>query len=222
MPPNASGTTNFSIPSVTSTSSAPFDLGSYLPNDYEWTRSNGNVIGHPGHNRNAPVTRKLEFVDSDALAALGGLDISFDASPSDDGKIRVRIHPTSSASSRATPPGRSSNNKAEVSTSSLAMWDATFNNSQAPSFSASNAAEDPFLGIGSNIDYSMPFSQSSMLYSQMNDISANAGLSDANFDYPSEFSIGDDATGGKRRVRIALKSMPVAGSEGGEWEVQIC
>jgi hypothetical protein len=32
----------------------------------------------------------------------------------------------------------------------------------------------------------------------------------------------DGAQGEKRRVRIALKSMPQAGGEGGEWEVQIC
>lgn len=39
-----------------------------------------------------------------------------------------------------------------------------------------------------------------------------------------EFSIPDaQGQGQKRRVRIALKSMPQAGgAEGGEWEVQIC
>ena len=40
--------------------------------------------------------------------------------------------------------------------------------------------------------------------------------------------IGEEASGakgagrGKRRVRIALKSMPKPGGEGGEWEVQVC
>jgi hypothetical protein len=39
-----------------------------------------------------------------------------------------------------------------------------------------------------------------------------------------EFSIPDpQIQGQRRRVRIALKSMPQAGgAEGGEWEVQIC
>jgi len=37
--------------------------------------------------------------------------------------------------------------------------------------------------------------------------------------YGSEYSVGD--SGAKRRVRIALKSLPVVGGEGGEWEVQI-
>ena len=46
-------------------------------------------------------------------------------------------------------------------------------------------------------------------------------LSDPTFGIGSEYTI-PDSTGGKRRVRIALKSMPQAGKEGGEWEVQIC
>lgn len=46
-------------------------------------------------------------------------------------------------------------------------------------------------------------------------------LSDPTFGVGSEYTI-PDSTGGKRRVRIALKSMPQAGKEGGEWEVQIC
>jgi len=53
----------------------------------------------------------------------------------------------------------------------------------------------------------------SLDYGQSSDLSA--------FGLGSEYNI-PDSTGKKRRVRIALKSMPAAGGEGGEWEVQIC
>lgn len=46
--------------------------------------------------------------------------------------------------------------------------------------------------------------------------------SDSGLAYGSEYSVGDSTAGGKRRVRIALKSMPASGGEGGEWEVQFC
>jgi hypothetical protein len=83
---------------------------------------------------------------------------------------------------------------------------------------------DPFLGIVST-DYKTPFtldSSSIMMYE--NDFSSSLDygqLSDPTFGIGSEYTI-PDSTGGKRRVRIALKSMPQAGKEGGEWEVQIC
>lgn len=187
------------------------------------------------------TTRTLEFSDIDpkALGDLGNLDISFDASPSDSGKIRVRIHPSSSGSSRAGSPGTSSASmKPEISSSSLGMWagpdpdsnyqssfsSETYGSSASPY--AASSGGDPFLGIGASTDYGMTYSSgaSSAMYNQM-DLSSSADYgqsSDPNFPYGSEFSVGDNSTGGKRRVRIALKSMPAAGGEGGEWEVQFC
>lgn len=61
------------------------------------------------------------------------------------------------------------------------------------------------------------------MFGKMGDLlSADYGqLSDLS--YGSEHGVvGDHASAGKRRVRIALKSMPSAGGEGGEWEVQLC
>ncbi|TFK74578.1 hypothetical protein BDN72DRAFT_868536 [Pluteus cervinus] len=229
MPTQSASSTDFSLPSIHSTSSSAFDFNSYMPSDYDWSRASGSSImeldaDDRSSNTQPSVTRKLEFVDTDGLAALGGLDVSFDASPSDNGKIRVRIHPSSSSSSRAGSP---SGSKMEVP-SSIPMWDTNLDGSLASelsgassSFSAPSTGEDPFLGIGSGIDYSMPFSaQSSMLYGQMGDLSAD--LSDPSMGYSTEFSVGDNNSGNKRRVRIALKSMPAAAGEGGEWEVQIC
>jgi len=188
----------------------------------------------------ASTTRKLEFADadSDSVGALGGLDISFDTMPSDNGKIRVRIHPSSSASSRAASPGASSSDsKSDTSSSpSLAMWaerqpslEASFS-SHSPGSTSSSFSNppplspdgDPFLGIGAS-DYSTSyFSGVSPMFGEMDKLlSADYGqLSDLS--YGSEYSVGDCAPAGKRRVKIALKSMPSVGGEGGEWEVQLC
>ena len=69
---------------------------------------------------------------------------------------------------------------------------------------------DPFLGM----DYGASLSDLSY---RMND--AEDALPE--FSLGSECTIPDN-TGGKRRVRIALKTPPSSSSEGGEWEVQIC
>jgi len=64
-----------------------------------------------------------------------------------------------------------------------------------------------------------------MIFDQMGNMSPSleyGQMSENNFGLGSEFNVGDSTTGGKRRVRIALKSMPQTGGEGGEWEVQIC
>jgi hypothetical protein len=109
--------TSFAIPNPLPAPSTNFDFNSYLPNDYDWTRTSGGSmmdLDADDHTRLsaptpmiAPTARKLEFADenSDNIGGLGGLDISFDTTPSDNGKIRVRIHPSSSASSRAASPG---------------------------------------------------------------------------------------------------------------------
>jgi hypothetical protein len=77
------------------------------------------------------------------------------------------------------------------------------------------------LGIGAS-DYSTPYYSGSPTYRKIDDLlSADYGqLSDLSCG--SESSVGDTAATGKRRVRIALKSLPSAGGEGGEWEVQLC
>lgn len=56
------------------------------------------------------------------------------------------------------------------------------------------------------------------------DYSYNLGMGDDGFGVlpPSAHSALGAGKGEKKRVRIALKSLPSAGGEGGEWEVQIC
>jgi len=228
-----------------------------MPSDYDWSQTGSSLmdLDARGHHR----SQKLEFIggDSTELDGLGDLDISFDTSPSDDGKIRVRIHPPSSnPSSRSVSPGLTSSSGSSgsqydmkpemspispISSSSLAMWsggvDESSNSmhhqgsfsSQFSSFTTSSDS-DPFLGVPPSNDYRMHFSPDGTMKfgsGSMDSLMSSAGLDFgqlSEFGMGSEFSIPDSTstTGGKRRVRIALKSMPQAGGEGGEWEVQIC
>ena len=104
------------------------------------------------------------------------LDISFDAISSEDGKIRVRIHPPASASG---------------SSSSISSLPSTPGSLSPIHDYIKSEPEDPFLGVGG-------------------------------FDFGSELSLDQDMSGARKRIRIALKNMPGDGSEGGEWEVEVC
>jgi hypothetical protein len=154
--------------------------------------------------------RKLEFADVEGVSealGLGGLDISFDASPAEDGKIRVRIHNPATASASPSSPSSSS-----IAAPSPLAW---------PSDPLG-----PFLGVAAPHEDDMemaigsPFEHHPFAF----DAGADAGGS-AGFDGIG-LAMGVGAAGGagksKRRVRIALKSMPRPGGEGGEWEVQVC
>jgi len=192
--------------------------------------------------------QKLEFAASDLpeelLAdseanglSLAGLDISFDAKPAEDGKIRVRIHTSSSGSvasttfnSRASSPGVSSVSDDSSSEQlqypiaapelSQSPKDILSLASALPSPSASTLG-DPFLGVGSSPDEDL----SDFSSSYFNSRASGDSLMFDDFGTGSEYSysgstVAKDST--KKRVRIALKSMPSAGGEGGEWEVQLC
>lgn len=112
---------------------------------------------------------KLELGDQ-------SLDISFDAISSEDGKIRVRIHPPTSASG---------------SSSSISSLPSTPGSLSPIHSYIKSEPEDPFLGVGG-------------------------------FDFESDLSLDQDVSGARKRIRIALKNMPGEGSEGGEWEVEVC
>ncbi|KAG6857183.1 hypothetical protein H0H87_008248 [Tephrocybe sp. NHM501043] len=250
MPMNSALPKSFAIPNAPLPSApAAFDFNSFVPNDYDWTRSTANNmmdlddLDMSAILPSAPASQKLEFsssgVSTDADNALAGLDISFDTVPADNGKIRVRIHPPSTVSSRAASPGASSfsDSKSEISspwnTESELTADAAFIPSSlsstsslvsSPSASSPSAylsppspGGDPFLGVGAGSDYSYSSEMSEMF--GMDDALSGASELGQDVGYGSEYSGGDNA---KRRVRIALKSMPSAGGEGGEWEVQIC
>lgn len=228
--------TSFAIPNPFPASSASaFDYSSIISQgDYDWSAKStaSALMDLDGQSVPGPP-RKLELTGADVaeLDGLGNLDISFDASPSDDGKIRVRIHPSSAASSRSTSPGAAEKSETSSSSSSLAMWSGsdsesssqtTFSSQSSGMSSFSPSSSDPFLGIASS-DYMIPFTRDDSVMMYENDFSSSLNygqLSDPTFGLGSEYPISDSVSG-KRRVRIALKSMPQAGGEGGEWEVQI-
>ncbi|KAJ7594924.1 hypothetical protein C8J56DRAFT_927996 [Mycena floridula] len=247
--------TTFSLPNSAPSNAGGnnFDLNSFFGasnSDYDWSRN--SVFDFETDKSSASVAassaiRKLEFSNVD----LSGLDVSFDTSPAEDGKIRVRIHNPSASgiSSRAASPAASSissNSNSYVAGSAKpdsGLWHLSSPTpesdpgmtlsdhgsvsspslSSASIYSQGGILNDPFLGVGSSPVFSTLPQPSSSSYGYPNDLGPMDYGSPDYFatDYANSMS-GIENTG-KRRVRIALKSMPCAGgTEGGEWEVQIC
>lgn len=141
----------------------PMDLDFDMSNDHSMRPSQSFPISA------AINGGKLELGDQP-------LDISFDAISSEDGKIRVRIHPPAPAS--GSPSSISSLPSTPGSASPVLNY-------------IKSEQEDPFLGVGG-------------------------------FDFGNELNLDQDVSGAKKRIRIALRNMPGDGSEGGEWEVEVC
>lgn len=170
----------------------------------------------------------MDGVDVDDLG-LGDLDISFDTAPSDDGKIRVRIHHPSGSvvSSRQVSRGATPSLSTGSEDESGIFLASSSSRSRAPSPLVTSSS-DPFLGVTSGDDADMDFG----LGLSFGSFGEGPFSSDGQFyvqgGMPSPLSEGSTyfsdvgGEGGKRRVRIALKSMPQEGGEGGEWEVQLC
>ncbi|KAJ4497241.1 hypothetical protein C8R41DRAFT_917882 [Lentinula lateritia] len=245
MPTQSSFPTSFSLPSAFPASPSSSDFNSIFPPNFDWSRNSIMDLETDEHGRIMPAPQKLEFSNpelSKSLGALGGLDISFDAVPQENGKIRVRIHPSSSASSRAGSPGLSNpvSNSNGHGALGLDLWglpdsdnptlqaafssDPSYYGGASSSFTtypSSSSNGDPFLGVGgpSHNDFGglSPFSSTSSFGS--GDMDYDFGRAS---DYSPSLTGSDSLSGSKRRVRIALKSMPATGGEGGEWEVQFC
>ncbi|KAI0035467.1 hypothetical protein K488DRAFT_83044 [Vararia minispora EC-137] len=183
----------------------------HLYDSFDWRMpaSAAMDLDRPASHQQNP--RRLEFVEDTGALGLGGLDISFDAQPSADGKIRVRIHhpsaspsssPSLSASSYPTPA--SPTFARPFSLEDPSSWGMHLPAAHPQPFVSSNGFEmDPFFGVGGGV-HDMSFGMDpSVLLGQ-----------------PAERHI--DTAAGRRRVRIALKSLPLSGADGGEWEVELC
>lgn len=180
-------------------------MNSLVTSDFDWLASSGSVmdLDIDSHGRIMPGSfgapsssglKRLEFVDADSEAlGLSGLDISFDATPSHDGKIRVRIHPQSADAQQLQQ-------HASIDEDQM-MWGA----------GSELGDTDPFFGVG-GVDYGIP----------MEAVGVSQGASHYGFDYAVPPQQLQQEQQQRRRVRIALKSMPGEGREGGEWEVQLC
>lgn len=171
------------------------------------------------------AAKRLEFVDVDSEAlGLSGLDISFDAKAAQDGKIRVRIHPPASSAPPTSAPSPDSHSDNGDDQSMYGGSDASGPTSSESSSSLAGALgsmskmspdADPFLGIGGDIDFGSLFRQPGMSVD-----ASNSQMSFPDLDFGDAF--GAASTSGRKRVRIALKTLPGEGAEGGEWEVQLC
>ncbi|CCM05872.1 uncharacterized protein FIBRA_08109 [Fibroporia radiculosa] len=183
----------------------------------------------------AIASKRLEFVGSEgagedtlSLGDLGALDISFDASPAENGKIRVRIHPPSSpsqpTSAASSPPASQSHTDEDhpmsvwseppTVVSTAATSTATSSPSLALPFESAADLLGPFLGSGPDLGH--------MALDREDDLLSQASSGGFDFDWDSLSRAGSPAASGRRRVRIALRSVPSKGREGGEWEVEVC
>ncbi|KAH8103172.1 hypothetical protein DFH11DRAFT_1773853 [Phellopilus nigrolimitatus] len=164
--------------------------------------------------------KKLEFEGENSLGlgglGLGALDISFDTRRTKDGKILVRVHPSSqsslapdSSSDGPLPIADPSETKEEFSFSPLSFTPSA-NAPPSPDYNSNPLSLSfidsdplgPFLGVGSS---PTPFI-----------------LQESPLDFSSNMSAPQPIKGAtRRRVRIALKGLPHPGGEGGEWEVEV-
>lgn len=147
-------------------------------------------------------------------------DVSFMASPN-EGKIRVRIErPSSPPPSSSSIPVPASSSSSSGSTTSgricpMAGSSPISPTLDSPSFGHSSPSD------GWDLDFSAPdHAAQGFMWD-----SPSAAPPGANVDlaiFASDVSATSSSTSSRRRVRIALKSGPVAGAEGGEWEVEVC
>lgn len=193
---------------VNSAVASKMDFRSFIPRDCDW-RAPGMDLDMEHRMARFPP-RKLEFVDADALG-LGGLDITFDAEPSANGKIRVRIHNPTSVSPSPTPSSSSSFSPSPpaLTFDDMPSWSVTPSPASSasppvPLLPAPHLEADPFIGIGmSNQELGFNFDPALLF---------NGG--------PLQSEV--DTSHGRQRVRIALKSPPSIDGSAGEWEVELC
>ncbi|KZT03980.1 uncharacterized protein LAESUDRAFT_321576 [Laetiporus sulphureus 93-53] len=205
-----------SLPQSSSIASSSLDAFLASSSEFDWS------LATPSHSAMdldfdmdravAPPSNSqtIELVDGND-AGLGALDISFDAQPAENGKIRVRIHPSSAPSSSAgTPSSFSSASSAAGSPPASSLFD-----------------DDHTVALWGETSGSLgPFLNADAYESMEDDILARTG---SPFDFDFDAGTGEFSRAGspgavpeRRRVRIALRSMPGKGHEGGEWEVELC
>lgn len=159
--------------------------------------------------------KKLEF-ESEELD-LGSLEISFNTEQTKDGKVRIRIHSNLSESKDEPRSPTLVGSPAESLGFPLGLpspaSDASFPSFSFQSHDVTNA-DIPAADLHAN-----PFSAQ---YSQVEPLAHFLGMSPSPFDlsasgcHPAHIEASS-----RRRVRIALKSLPQAGGDGGEWEVEV-
>lgn len=164
------------------------------------------------------VWKKLEFEGEDESQlesyGLGSLDISFNTEQAKDGKFRIRIHssvaPAESKDERRSPTLIGS--PVESLTVPLGL----------PS-PASDASFPPYAFQSHESDIDVPVTDLhtnpfSAQYSQAEPLAQFFGMPSSPFDLSG---CQGPVQASRRCIRIALKSLPQSGCEGGEWEVEM-
>ena len=168
----------------------------------------------------------LEGGEDLAGLGLGALDISFATRRTKDGKIRVKVHssPSSSPTSSTSVP----NLKTEDHSPTLdALSDQSLMPFSLPSPAQSQSNTPPASSSDENgmiNPLALSFVDSDPLGPFLGAGSSPTGAFElgAPFDFAGTGpGITGGQTGERRRVRIALRSLPQAGGEGGEWEVEM-
>ncbi|KAL5527988.1 hypothetical protein ACEPAG_6789 [Sanghuangporus baumii] len=167
---------------------------------------------------------------------LGSLDISFATTRTKDGKFRVRVHSSASSSASALVNPSKPETTISPTPDDLANTMHTGLSASLPSPAQSQSSSTPeidtnvnplafsfvdadplgpFLGAGSSptstatFELGAPFDLASSKTGPRQLVSGFSG-----------FEAGM-RTGERRRVRIALRSLPQQGAEGGEWEIEV-
>ncbi|GJJ08481.1 hypothetical protein Clacol_002699 [Clathrus columnatus] len=133
-------------------------------------------------------------------------DVSFVPSPT-EGKIRIRIEGPSLG---ITGMGSSSDSSAHGGAPGSSPRSSSLDS---PSFAHSSPSDSW------DLDFSAPDHTQSLMWDSHSPSAATAAAVGANVDL-SMFSSEVSTTSSRRRIRISLKNGPVAGAEGGEWEVE--
>lgn len=180
-------------------------------------------------------------LEGEGLGGLGALDVEFEARRA-GGKIRVRIHPQGSLADSTIYSSTSS-----ISSGSIAGSPAPFEEYDedplgpflgagaglneynmgglaSPDWNMLGMGHGPSMGMDTDLGFvrGTPLDADhvrSLLHAGGLDMGASLDLdSDGTFG----FHVGGASGKARRRVRIALKSPPGEGREGGEWEVEVC
>jgi hypothetical protein len=229
--------TTYSIPLSDSSVLHPscnFDYTSIIPSEFEWApHPDGGAVMNLGFadlgklslSAGSSSPRKLE-IHSQTIRALGGFDISFDASPVNDGKIQVWIHPSQSHNMNSNRDHR------RAPPSSTPMWFESATNNYGPafptpsSFSSSSAPASSFLPFTGDFDFD-PFlhakfglDDSEMPYGSGGPAFGHHAT-DATFEQIPGYMNGTRSDFTKPRVRVATRNLPAIGMEG-DWEVSTC
>ncbi|OCB91988.1 hypothetical protein A7U60_g696 [Sanghuangporus baumii] len=171
----------------------------------------------------------LEGDDDLAGLGLGALDISFATRRMKDGKIRVRVHSSpstsSSTSSESVPQLKTEDSSPDLET----LTDQTLMPFSLPSPAQSQSYSPSASSLDENgivNPLSLSFVDSDPLGPFLGAGSSPTGAFELGtpFDFAgtgSDSGLSGTQSGERRRVRIALRSLPQSGGEGGEWEVEV-